>query len=272
MCPVTRATHACAPRREQHCDRGGRQHERGVGDHGRGDAGHPGRGGCAAAGVRGGRGRGGQAQAHTPALLRWRRGRLADHACVLVLSERDPRGGQRHLCKGEFARGGCGAHARAGPAASWPTATPPCCTSCWHVGVAQLAQSARVPVILDAGGVDEPIGHDLLTNVDILSPNETELLRLTGACARAWGSAVRVQSGAPRPACAMAGVGWCSAARAACAYSSHAPPNRHPRSPLARRHAHAQREASPGGGRKAGAQRCEHGAGEDGRQGERGCG
>lgn len=44
----------------------------------------------------------------------------------------------------------------------------------------QIAQSARVPVILDAGGVDKPLGIDLLSNVTILSPNETELARLTG--------------------------------------------------------------------------------------------
>lgn len=44
----------------------------------------------------------------------------------------------------------------------------------------QLAASARVPVILDVGGADRPLAHDLLTNVAILSPNETELERLTG--------------------------------------------------------------------------------------------
>lgn len=44
----------------------------------------------------------------------------------------------------------------------------------------QLAASARVPVILDAGGAERPLAHDLLTNVSILSPNETELERLTG--------------------------------------------------------------------------------------------
>lgn len=39
-----------------------------------------------------------------------------------------------------------------------------------------------MPVILDAGGVTEPIGHDLLANVSIVSPNETELSTLTGGC------------------------------------------------------------------------------------------
>lgn len=49
-----------------------------------------------------------------------------------------------------------------------------------NVIFAKLAASARVPVILDAGGADRPLAHDLLTNVAILSPNETELERLTG--------------------------------------------------------------------------------------------
>ncbi|KAL2476468.1 pfkB-like carbohydrate kinase family protein [Abeliophyllum distichum] len=44
--------------------------------------------------------------------------------------------------------------------------------------VAKVARSARVPVILDAGGVDAPIPTELLSFVDILSPNETELARL----------------------------------------------------------------------------------------------
>ncbi|GFQ06421.1 F-box/kelch-repeat protein skip25 [Phtheirospermum japonicum] len=46
----------------------------------------------------------------------------------------------------------------------------------WYV---QAATSARVPVILDAGGVDAPIPPELLKLIDILSPNETELARLT---------------------------------------------------------------------------------------------
>ncbi|KAK2079968.1 hypothetical protein QBZ16_002363 [Prototheca wickerhamii] len=44
----------------------------------------------------------------------------------------------------------------------------------------QIAMSARVPVVLDAGGGMDPIGADLLANISILSPNETELSRLTG--------------------------------------------------------------------------------------------
>lgn len=37
-----------------------------------------------------------------------------------------------------------------------------------------------MPVIFDAGGMDAPIPVELLNVVDILSPNESELARLTG--------------------------------------------------------------------------------------------
>ncbi|RVW31050.1 Ribokinase [Vitis vinifera] len=43
----------------------------------------------------------------------------------------------------------------------------------------QAARDAGVPVILDAGGMDAPIPVELLNVVDILSPNESELARLT---------------------------------------------------------------------------------------------
>uniref|UniRef100_A0A5B7BDX3 Ribokinase n=1 Tax=Davidia involucrata TaxID=16924 RepID=A0A5B7BDX3_DAVIN len=46
--------------------------------------------------------------------------------------------------------------------------------------VAKAARTAGVPVILDAGGVDAPIPPELLSFVDFLSPNESELARLTG--------------------------------------------------------------------------------------------
>ena len=49
-----------------------------------------------------------------------------------------------------------------------------------NVIFAKLATSAKIPVILDAGGADRPLASDLLTNISILSPNETELQRLTG--------------------------------------------------------------------------------------------
>ncbi|ESW21426.1 hypothetical protein PHAVU_005G070000 [Phaseolus vulgaris] len=46
--------------------------------------------------------------------------------------------------------------------------------------VAQAARNAGVPVVLDAGGMDGPFPPQLLNFVDILSPNETELARITG--------------------------------------------------------------------------------------------
>lgn len=49
-----------------------------------------------------------------------------------------------------------------------------------NIQVAKAARNAGVPVILDAGGMDGPIPHELIGFVDIFSPNETELGRLTG--------------------------------------------------------------------------------------------
>jgi ribokinase len=49
-----------------------------------------------------------------------------------------------------------------------------------NVQAAQLAAAAGVPVLLDAGGVDAPLSEDLLQHLHTLSPNETELQRLTG--------------------------------------------------------------------------------------------
>ncbi|XP_062087251.1 ribokinase [Humulus lupulus] len=49
-----------------------------------------------------------------------------------------------------------------------------------NIQVAKAARSAGVPVILDAGGVDSPVPQELLNLVDIFSPNESELRRLTG--------------------------------------------------------------------------------------------
>ncbi|XP_016451082.1 ribokinase [Nicotiana tabacum] len=48
-----------------------------------------------------------------------------------------------------------------------------------NIQVAKAARKAHVPVILDAGGVDSPIPLELLRFVEILSPNETELARIT---------------------------------------------------------------------------------------------
>ena len=44
----------------------------------------------------------------------------------------------------------------------------------------QIARSANVPVVLDAGGADSPISQELLKCVTVLRVNETELARLTG--------------------------------------------------------------------------------------------
>jgi ribokinase len=44
----------------------------------------------------------------------------------------------------------------------------------------QIAKSADVPVIMDVGGAEGPIPEELLECVTVLSPNESELGRLTG--------------------------------------------------------------------------------------------
>ena len=44
----------------------------------------------------------------------------------------------------------------------------------------QIAKSANVPVIMDVGGFEGPIPEELLECVTVLSPNESELRRLTG--------------------------------------------------------------------------------------------
>lgn len=49
-----------------------------------------------------------------------------------------------------------------------------------NVAAAAAARAAGVPVILDAGGEDAPLPPALLACVDVVSPNETELARLTG--------------------------------------------------------------------------------------------
>lgn len=49
-----------------------------------------------------------------------------------------------------------------------------------NTAVAQAASAAGVPVLLDAGGVDAPLSGALLQLLTAISPNETELQRLTG--------------------------------------------------------------------------------------------
>jgi sugar/nucleoside kinase (ribokinase family) len=46
--------------------------------------------------------------------------------------------------------------------------------------VASVASKAGVPVLLDCGGVEGPIASQLMHSITTLSPNETELARLTG--------------------------------------------------------------------------------------------
>jgi sugar/nucleoside kinase (ribokinase family) len=47
-------------------------------------------------------------------------------------------------------------------------------------GVPQMAAAAGVPVFLDCGGDEAAIGAELLSLVTYISPNETELQRITG--------------------------------------------------------------------------------------------
>ncbi|KAJ8760345.1 hypothetical protein K2173_011898 [Erythroxylum novogranatense] len=49
-----------------------------------------------------------------------------------------------------------------------------------NIQVVKAAKSAGVMVILDAGGMDAPFPVELLNAVDMFSPNETELGRITG--------------------------------------------------------------------------------------------
>lgn len=44
----------------------------------------------------------------------------------------------------------------------------------------QVAYEAGVQVTLDCGGIEGPVTPELLRSVSIISPNETELARLTG--------------------------------------------------------------------------------------------
>jgi ribokinase len=49
-----------------------------------------------------------------------------------------------------------------------------------NVIAARVAKEAGTMVILDVGGRDEPFTEELFRYVDILSPNETELIRVLG--------------------------------------------------------------------------------------------
>ncbi|KAK9842005.1 hypothetical protein WJX81_003817 [Elliptochloris bilobata] len=49
-----------------------------------------------------------------------------------------------------------------------------------NVSVAELAAAAGVPVLLDCGGREGPVNPRLLAALAVLTPNETELARMTG--------------------------------------------------------------------------------------------
>ena len=68
-----------------------------------------------------------------------------------------------------------------------------------NIQVARIANSHGVPVLLDAGGVEGPISPDLLSCLSILSPNETELSRLTGKPTDSMENVRRSSDGTPYP-------------------------------------------------------------------------
>lgn len=49
-----------------------------------------------------------------------------------------------------------------------------------NIEVAKIAQAAGVPVVLDVGGEEGAISDELLGALTVVSPNETELARITG--------------------------------------------------------------------------------------------
>lgn len=64
----------------------------------------------------------------------------------------------------------------------------PCCTvacavtwSAYQCTAAptKVANASGVPVILDAGGAEGPLPQELLRSLTLVSPNETELARMT---------------------------------------------------------------------------------------------
>ena len=73
-----------------------------------------------------------------------------------------------------------------------------------NTAAARAARPSGTPVILDAGGVDAPIPADLLACVDVLSPNETELARLTGVSSGGGGGSADTGSEAGAVAGAQA--------------------------------------------------------------------
>lgn len=49
-----------------------------------------------------------------------------------------------------------------------------------NILAAKYAKAYNCKVILDMGGQDTPLARELMENVDIISPNETELDRILG--------------------------------------------------------------------------------------------
>jgi len=49
-----------------------------------------------------------------------------------------------------------------------------------NLAAAKIAKSLNIQIVLDVGGEDTPISMELISLLDIISPNETELERITG--------------------------------------------------------------------------------------------
>ena len=49
-----------------------------------------------------------------------------------------------------------------------------------NIAACKIARQHKVLTVLDVGGVDQPITDELLSLLDIVSPNKTELKRITG--------------------------------------------------------------------------------------------
>lgn len=49
-----------------------------------------------------------------------------------------------------------------------------------NIAACKIARKHNVLTVLDVGGVDQPITDELLSLLDIISPNKTELKRITG--------------------------------------------------------------------------------------------
>ncbi len=52
-----------------------------------------------------------------------------------------------------------------------------------NIEASKMAKSLNIQTVLDVGGEDTPLSMELIKNLDIISPNETELERITGKMA-----------------------------------------------------------------------------------------